>query len=91
MYFKVAALHNNCAPEMQTCWILYVERKIVHAYCKTSATGWTRERTDHWKVFRKMNSGFIERFRISVAENLVHFTSNINEQLGYENSQICCN
>ena len=70
---------------------LKMYRKNVHAYYKTSTIGWTAERTDHWKVFRKMNSGFTERFRISVAENLVHFTSNINEHLGFENSQICCN
>jgi len=63
-------------------------RKNIHAYYKASAIGWSADRTDHWKVFRKMNSGFTDSFRLSFAGNLVHFTSNINEHLGYENSQI---
>jgi hypothetical protein len=50
-----------------------VHRKNVHVYYKTSAIGWSAERTDHWKVFRKTISGFTERFRKNVAENLVHF------------------
>jgi hypothetical protein len=48
------------------------ERMFMHI---TRAIGWTAERTDRWKLFWKMISGFTERFRKSVAENLVHFSS----------------
>jgi hypothetical protein len=90
----ITIVHQRGRPAGFFTWTVCevkLDRKIVRAYYKTSAIGWTAEQTDQRKVFRKMNSGFTERFKTSAAENLVHFTSNINEQLGYENSQIYCN
>jgi hypothetical protein len=71
-----------------------MDRTIVDACYETSAVGWKRERADHWELFWKQSGGLTARFQVSVAENLVHFTSNINknrEQLSEDNSQIRCN